>query len=400
MLTKEQSILHFDFQNQRVHPDRLTRKTHAHYLPLAQQMLAAYRQGVGQPRRTLHKSIRLILQNTDDCSTRRIAAFCKLLDDASEYRKDTASKAAKLRERVFLLAATKHPLVQATDQLFDHAESEVKQQIAKELNREWDEIESVLFNDVIEFHPLIQPPKELDAGGLLRCYNVAQTQAALYGALSMTVWAERDFKQIMRYAKLARLMHSIEPHGTGYRLRFDGPASVVRSTRRYGVALAKFLPGLLSAEGWRMQATVLGPMQQRYALRLSPRDGLRSEVRNDDFDSDLEKSFYEAWQQAETAGWVLLREATILHQGQSVFMPDFTLRHPIHGDVLLEIVGFWTPEYLQEKGRTLNRFRDSGRILLAISHSVAESIPELGMPRIEYNTKLSPARVLKYLKTL
>jgi len=35
-----------------------------------------------------------------------------------------------------------------------------------------------------------------------------------------------------------------------YLFRFDGPASVLRKTRRYGVAMAKFLPALIDFRGW------------------------------------------------------------------------------------------------------------------------------------------------------
>jgi predicted nuclease of restriction endonuclease-like RecB superfamily len=35
----------------------------------------------------------------------------------------------------------------------------------------------------------------------------------------------------------------------------------------------------------------------------------------------------------------------------SVFLPDFTLRHADGREALVEVVGFWTPEYLEEKLR-------------------------------------------------
>jgi predicted nuclease of restriction endonuclease-like RecB superfamily len=71
----------------------------------------------------------------------------------------------------------------------------------------------------------------------------AQVQVALFDALQLTVWAMQDFKTILRYAKLARLLHTIRRERGGcYVIRFDRPASVLRSTRRYGIAMAKFLP--------------------------------------------------------------------------------------------------------------------------------------------------------------
>ena len=127
---------------------------------------------------------------------------------------------------------------------------------------------------------------------------LAQVQAALYRAVDMTVWVNRDFKTVLRYAKLARLMHTIKPgSGGGYVIRFDGPVSVLRHTRRYGVALAKFLPALIACKDWRMFARISsGRKGWTNALELSHRDGLKSHLPAlGDFDSDLEKAFAEKW---------------------------------------------------------------------------------------------------------
>ena len=400
MLTSDHSIQHFDFVNQLVKPDRLIRRSHAHYVELSRRLIQVYQDGVGEPRKALHNRVERILQPIEDCPTRRIAAFCKLLDDQSVFRKDKAGAAANLRTRVFTMAAKRHPLVQKRDQLFDHGESQVKAEIAAEIGRPWHEIERLLFSDVIEFHPLVTPPLDLQPVDFLSLYNVAQTQAALYGAVSMTVWAKQDFKIILRYAKLARLMHSIRRRDDMYVFRFSGPASVVRDTRRYGVNFARFLPGLLAADDWRMQSTIMGPMKRRFALQLSSDDGLSSKIDEAPFDSRIEETFFDQWHQRERHGWTLSRESTVLHQGQTVFMPDFTLRHPRHGEVLLEIVGFWTPEYLRDKAATLERFRHSGQILLAIAESVSESVPELGIQRMTYKTKLLPKAVLAALSQI
>ncbi len=401
MLTKQEAIAEYDFAHQAIIPDRLTRKTHAGYLTAADQILQIYHNHIGATRRHLHALVQRQLQSLDDCSSVRMAAFCKLLDDASDYDNDRGSTAATLRRRVFTLAAADHPLVQYPDHLFASDESVVKQKIAAQLGRPWADIEADLFADVIEFHRLKQAPEPaVDGAALLRRYNVAQTQAALYGAVEMTVLAKRDFKTILRYAKLARLMHTITRQEDGYRFRFNGPASIVRATRRYGVAMARFLPGLLAAEDWRMRAIVIGPLRRRFALQLSSRDGLRGEIAPSDFDSELEETFFNRWQQQDTAGWTIQREANVLHEGQTVFMPDFTLQHPEHGEVLLEIVGFWTPEYLRDKASRLAQFRDHGRILLAVTEQAGEVLPDLSLPTVTYKTKLLPKAVLDLLASI
>jgi hypothetical protein len=223
-------------------------------------------------------------------------------------------------------------------------------------------------------------------------------QAALFGAESMTVWARKDFKTILRYAKLARLMHTIaRTEDSQYRIRFDGPASVLRGTRRYGVAMARFLPALIACSDWRMHAVVHGRAAWKLSLDLCSDDGLTSHLpRPDAFDSSVEESFAGKWGADLRDGWRLEREGEILHRGQKSFVPDFVFRHEDGRTVLLEIVGFWTPEYLAAKLKTLDEFRDQ-RILLAVAESLSERFPGSLPNTILYKSRLKISAVLQAL---
>lgn len=367
MLTSEQSIV--EYRDGRAVPDRLTQAAHRHYLDYAERMLAVYRDGPGRQRRSLHKQVEAIFAEEPDCPVRRIQAFCKLLDDASVFRTDLAGKAAKLRLEVFSRAARFHPLVQEPDRLFEHQEVQVKAQLARELGTSWDEIERTLYSDVIVFQQLESFPGYPDAAAFLSRYNVAQLQAALYRAETMTVTATRDLKTIVRYAKLARLLHEIRRLGPScYRLTFSGPASVLRATRRYGVNFACFLPALLACKGWELTAILQTPWKATARLVISDADRFTSHLPPPgEFDSGLEESFANKFGPTRD-GWHLIREGDILHEHQATFVPDFTFRHDDGTEVLLEIVGFWTPEYLDQKRETLRRFHRH-RILLAVPQS-------------------------------
>ena len=75
--------------------------------------------------------------------------------------------------------------------------------------------------DVVECHRLEAFAGYPSGEALLARYNVAQVQVALFRAVEMIVWASDDFKTILRYAKLARLMHSIRLLSDGRYERFD-----------------------------------------------------------------------------------------------------------------------------------------------------------------------------------
>jgi len=335
-------------------------------------MLNVYRNGIGRMRQQLRSSIHNLFEDEVDCPVRRIDAFCKLLDERASYDRDKRGGAAALRQKVFRIAAEKHPLVTAPDRLFESSESIVKQQIADEVGKSWVQIERELFADIIQFHRLKDFEGYDSASELLARYNVAQSQAVLYDAVSMVVWAKEDFKLILRYAKLARLMHSIVRKSDGtYQITLDGPVSVLKQTRRYGVAFAKFLPALLSCSGWKMKAVIAhrkSSWQNQFCL--TPADGLTSNVKPAElFDSKLEENFALKWGDEPRDGWRLVREGEILFKNQKVFVPDFLFVHQSGRRALMEIVGFWTPEYLHTKQQTLSTFAEH-RIILAVASSI------------------------------
>ena len=396
MLTGDLAIV--VYERGRALPVRLTRRTHAHYVGYAERMLAAYRGGVGRRRREIHRAVEQIFADEPDCDPRRVRAFCKLLDDVSDYDTDRSGRAAKLRLRVFTAAAPCQPLVREPDRLFERSELEVKTAIARELDRPWEEIEAALYADVIDQQRLEACGGGADPLALLSRYNVAQVQACLYRAERLTITATADFKTILRQVKLARLLHEIERRGPStYLIRLTGPASVLKGTRRYGVSMARFLPSLLACRGWSLEASLQAPWGQPVKLLLSQQDGLRSHLDEPaPFDSLLEEKFAARFG-AERQGWRLVREGSVIHKDQHVFIPDFTFQHEDGTEVLFEIVGFWTPEYLEHKRATLRRF-SRHRILVAVPERSLHKDAAVPEGYLVYKTAIKPKAVLEALE--
>jgi len=401
MLTRDLQLCSYDFQRGLVLPDRLTQKSHAGYAELAARMLAIYEQGVGRRRCDLHRDVQRVFEQETDCPLRRIQAFCKLLDEQATYNESERRGAVELRRAVFRQAAARHPLVSHADTLFEHDVEAVRREIAAGLNRSWEDVRDGLFADVIDYHRLQSFVGYESPRSLLSRYNVAQVQAALFSAVSLTVETAADFKRILRAARLSRLMHTLSSPQPGvWRMELTGPASVLRETRRYGVLMARFLPALISCSDWSMRAVMENRGWSRsLCLELSSADGLKSHLAADEqFDSSLEAEFAEKWGPGERDGWKLLREAEILHRDQKTFVPDFLLQHVSGRRVLMEIVGFWTPEYLTARLETLRIFRDVP-ILLAIPESTVrhfEGQPGTAMI-LRYKTTILVRQVLDAL---
>ena len=356
MLTAALRVYHWDRRTSSISSDRLEDES----LPFLEPGLAVYRARVGQTRAQARNAARRALQKL---RPDRVEPVVKLLDDAATYRWPPAAISAVRRVEVFEAAAARHPVLEAAT---------AREILARALlppPAEHDEAVALLYADYPEFHRLVAFPADYTAEALRADYDLAQAQALLYSATQVTVEAGADFKHILRYARLARLLHRVERIGAtparkggrgrarapaledgGYRFVLDGPNSVLRRTRAYGVDFARFLAALVRLGDWGLSAEIeLRRGWRPFTLQLSSAAGLgRGAPPPPPFDSSLEEAIALKFGR-ERAGWRLKREAMVLDVGGSLLVPDFVFRHADGTEVVLEIVGYWTPEYLDDK---------------------------------------------------
>lgn len=392
MLKSEQSIITYD--RGFAYPDRLSRQKHGQYFGYGEEMLTLYRQGIGRTRSELHESINRLFRNEPDCDPRRIRAFCRILDDAGEYDVDREGRTARFRFHLFSSASALHAPSKGS------GEKRAREDLARMCGLTREEIESALYADRRECHLLQAFTGYTDAEALLARYNVAQIQACLYRAEGLRIMATRDFKTILRCAKLARLLHDILRLGPSkFRIDLSGPAAVLRHTCRYGVNMARFLPGLLACRGWKLLAALKTPWGAAARFRLSHEEGLMSHLPAPrQYDSLVEENFARAFGQRRSA-WRLYREAEILHEGQTAFVPDFVMRHEKGCEVCFEIVGFWTEDYLTQKKEVLKRFRHH-RILIALPDRSRRRDAQTPANVILYKNAPEPEAVVEALERM
>jgi len=148
-----------------------------------------------------------------------------------------------------------------------------------------------------------------------------------------------------------------------------------------------------------MTASVKTPWNKPAKLILSDKDGFSSHLPSpDEFDSTIEESFAEKFG-TKRNGWQLIREGEILHHQQKTFVPDFTFRHVDGIEVLLEIVGFWTPEYLAHRRETLQQFRKH-RILIAVPEKSLREGATIGENILVYKTALKIEPLMEVLERI
>ena len=119
------------------------------------------------------------------------------------------------------------------------------------------------------------------------------------------------------------------------------------------------------------------------------------------YDSMLEAAFANRWEALKTE-WILEREVDLIPIPGSVMIPDFRLVHPDGRIFLLEIIGFWRPEYLQKKFAQVRR-AECDNLIIAISERLnlekaGVKVANVPAKVIWFKDKLSPKAVLEVLE--
>ncbi len=386
MLTKAHRVYRWIRPGSSISSDRLE----ADCLPRLERAIAVYRSGLGRTLSEVRNAARRALERL---RPDRVEAVVELLDQAADYEWPSARAQGERRVRLFERAAREHPVLDPA-----HAGTLLVAALDPPPGGP-EEAVAHLYADYPEFHRLRAFPVDYTAGDLRADYDLAQAQALLYSALRVTVEARADFKHILQYARLSRLLWRVEPlPDGGYRLTFDGPTSLLRRTHAYGVDFARFLAALVQARGWRLTADIaLRKDRPPAVFALTDADGLRSRVPPPRlFDSRLEEALARKFG-AERQGWRLAREAVILPAGAATLVPDFVFTHVDGTRVVLEIAGYWTPEYLRAKLARLGRVRGVN-LLVAVPEARALAPGVLPKATLRFKGAITLADLLPRLE--
>lgn len=340
---------------------------------------------------------------------------------------------------------------------------EIVDSVASRLHLSADAVASIIWSD-LEDNLVLEKFDVIDAKSLVGWYNLALIQTLLFNCtkLEFSVSGGLNWKRILRRVKRLGLMYYLqqqeqeqEGHDKSRKKKIvcsvEGPLSLFRLTDRYGAALAKLLPSIVflskGSDEWHINAWIMRrTMEGKRTLyefnlsdsnapplltdpfyyyynnnnEVSKREGEEEQLRlsPDYFDSAVEEKFARRFEAAAAAGWKLVREPDplIVSDGRA-FIPDFMFEK--YGRrVYLEIVGFWTPEYLERKLKKLadiiignyNAAEEAIDLFIALnkdlacSNAVLSSLSFHMIPKdrlILYGSDSVPVRpVLDYLKSI
>ncbi len=339
---------------------------------LAIELINYFQSAVGKTQGVLERQLTDFEGDSTDYRVKRGLAYI-LKSSFCTFEVVSPLEPQMLRERVFSLAAKSVSSRESTQVTLSKVADELTQELEREVLLE--QVRNGLYADLSE-NKILTVFDAPTAPDLINRYNLSQVQGVFYKASQLVLNAHRnvpgEYKLLFRYLKLFQLMAYIEGDADhGFTITIDGPTSLFNPSTRYGLAIAKLIPALLHVTKWSLSSI----LQTRDAYTNTWKTGrftLNSECGlvshyppGKPYDSMLEASFADKWD-ALKSGWALEREVDLIPIPGSVMIPDFRLVHSDGRTFLLEIVGYWRPEYLQKK---FSQVRRAGRddLILAIS---------------------------------
>ncbi|GGL62037.1 DUF790 family protein [Halocalculus aciditolerans] len=334
---------------------------------LAARVLGVYQGHRGETRGALADALDDLEGEAEDFKL--VRGFAKLLDRDAVFETQSAVRPERARELAFREGER---LGVVTD-----AERETALERASEtLDTTPDALADALYADLDARQVLVDFDPRWDADALVSQYNLSLAQTALFDAVELRVETSEPRDLVLAVKRLG-LLYEIEKTENGRVVVLTGPDAVFRKTRRYGTRFARLLRSVVNAEEFRVEATIDDRGTER-TMVLTDDDPLRppgvEPVVDVSYDSDVERDFATRFESLDL-DWALEREPDFLDAGDHVMIPDFAFTHR-YGDVRVyfEIMGFWTPEYVEKKLAQLDATEENLVVAVDESLGVGEDI--------------------------
>jgi predicted nuclease of restriction endonuclease-like RecB superfamily len=363
-------------------------------LDVAKLLTEAYSRHVGEKKNVLKAFVGELEDTGYDY--RFVRGLSVLLDRRSVFMCNVKVDPVDLRRRLY--QATRKLGLPTTRE----RRSRIIASVASELELTVETLEESFYADLdselvlAEFNP--SSPQEL-----LKAYNLSMTQTLLFNSTELNFTASGNWQRIFYAVKRLGLIYEAY-RDAGFWVKIDGPASLFRMTRRYGTALAKLLPAIIANPEWTVEAKILWKYtneicdfkieSQRHGVLL-----MKTKPSTVSYDSAVEEDFAARFH-AFKSRWRLRREPEPVPAGRHVIIPDFSFERE-GVKVFMEVVGFWTAEYLRRKIEKLKKI--DVNMLVAVNETLAcEKLTKLEMHTklniVYYRNKVPLSPILRYLE--
>ncbi|MDG7018603.1 MAG: DUF790 family protein [Nitrososphaerota archaeon] len=325
----------------------------ADMVALAERVLGVYRGSVGKRKGGLLEKLAEV--EGEGYDFKLVRGLAALLERRCVFEAESAMSPMQARMTAFEEASRRR----ATSAM---ERGEVVLAVSARLGVTEDALERTLYSD-LDDELILKSFEPIGPELLLKRYNLSLTQTLLFKSLRVEFSASGNWKNIFRGVKRFGLIYSVEKDDDGddgrggYTVSLDGPLSLFKLTDRYGTSVAKLLPLIAASDSWKIKAEILSRSRGNRVYTFETESGeLKGLIDTSDdwggptanlYDSSVEEKFAKSFA-SYGSGWSVKREPEPLIAGRHVLIPDFGFERG-GAKVYLEVVGFWTPGYLERK---------------------------------------------------
>jgi predicted nuclease of restriction endonuclease-like RecB superfamily len=362
-------------------------------LKVASKLIDLFRDGAGKKKRAL-KQVADELE-VEGFDYRFVRALFLLLDRRSVFGCHSPTDPQELRRKIFHVTGENGPAAIVEQR------NSIMKNMASQLEISSEKLEEVMYAD-LDSELILQDFSPISPVELLERYNLSLSQTLLFESTELRFTVSANWQKIFFMIKKLGLIYDVYKEG-GFWVKIDGPSSLFKLTRRYGTAIAKLLPAIVSNLEWTFEAKILWRYTNEICTfkleswRHRPLFGTQEIGAS--YDSIVEEDFAKRFE-ALSSGWQLKREPEPVVAGRHVLIPDFSFERE-GVKIYMEVVGFWTPSYLLRKIEKLEKTTD--RIMVVVDENLAcEKLTKLeskqGINIIYYRNKIPLQPILRYLQ--
>jgi len=320
--------------------------------PWIEEIIETYISFHGESKRRAQEKLYYFLQS-DSLPTMKVKMFLFVVDRIWLDQCRAKISPQLIRKQVFLNSAQQQ--MEPTTN-YPQWRNMIFHKVAKELQINPKQVEELLFSDLPNERVLVTPQALPSSADLALKTNLALVQGILLHTEEIGIQILGNARAVVRHAKLKGLICTIEPstnyqsyHDTAVMLKISGPFSLFRKTRLYGRILGEIIPMLGWCKAYELKANCFMKNPCGELILRSGSPIIPSKLPKK-YDSKLEQKFSRSFIKI-APDWEIIREPKPLTIGNSFIFPDFALNHKLNPNRqwLLEIIGFWTAEYLEQK---------------------------------------------------
>jgi predicted nuclease of restriction endonuclease-like RecB superfamily len=378
----------FDVAGGEIIPRYVTEKDY----PWLRAMLEEYERYVGCRRAELDARLASTLVTRWPKAKLRMALH--VIDRLARTRTLSVIAPRRARAAVFRAVAMQPP---------DTPRDQILADVAVGLGTSLADLDDSLFAD-LPGEKRVRPLCAISPSVLAREVNSSLVASMLARAITVNVRAWGKTRALVRHARLIGLICVVRRDSSrddGVLLEVSGPFALFRRTELYGRALASLLPRLAWCERYELRAACELPRSaDACTLVVRSGDPIAAARELPKYDSKLEERFARDFGRV-ALDWDLVREPLAIDVSGTLIFPDFELRHR-HDKTktwLLEIAGFWTPEYVAKKLDLLRRAGiknlilciDAGRDCAAGDLAAATHV-------VRYRRRIDPRDILRIVE--